>query len=157
MSCRLQCCCRVLVALQLLPQTLNDIRKHPLLHAQQAQISVGLQPFRKKIPPLVPDFDAVVLAVLQDKSQVPVSVPGKVQTDLRLVSVELQPLLIPKSRKLASASWSCSCFSKSRGQGLAASRIMNHVKTSRVGPPPRVQLPPGTLPVRAIALCLGGR
>ena len=35
---------------------------------------------------------------------------------------------------------------------------MNHVKTSRVGgPPPRVQLPPGTLPVRAIVLCLGGR
>ena len=24
-------------------------------------------------------------------------------------------------------------------------------------PPPRVQLPPGTLPVRAIVLCLGGR
>ena len=42
---------------------------------------------------------------------------------------------------------------------LAFWRIMNHVKTSRVGgpPPPRVQLPPGTLPVRAIVLCLGGR
>ena len=86
--------------LHLLPQTLNEIRKHPLLHAQQAQISVGLQPFRKKIPPLVPDFDAIVVAVLQDKSEVPVPVLGKAQNDLHLVSVELQLLLIPKYARL---------------------------------------------------------
>ena len=52
-----------------------------------------------------------------------------------------------KSRKLASASWSCSCFSKSRARSLENHESRENF-TCRGGPPPpppppRVQLPLG--------------
>ena len=62
----------------MLPDSIQDIASHPLLHPQQASISVGGQPFRKKIPPMVPEFDAVATALVASASDVPFSILSKI-------------------------------------------------------------------------------
>ena len=88
------------LGLTLLPQSLKDIQTHPLMQNQQSRIAIGKQPFRKKVPPVIPDFDSVIVAVLSDKSQVPFPLLGKVTYELQLLSVELLPLVIPVNSRL---------------------------------------------------------
>ena len=82
------------LGLTLLPQSLKELQAHPLMQNQQSRIAIGKQPFRKRVPPVIPDFDSVVVAVLSDKSQVPFPLLGKVHYELQLLSVELQPLVV---------------------------------------------------------------
>ena len=51
------------LGLVLLPESLHDIGVHPLLHAQQAQISVGTQPFRKRSPLSLPSMTLLPLVL----------------------------------------------------------------------------------------------
>ena len=79
------------LGLKLLPETSKNIGTHPL-HAQQ-------EPFRKCIPPLVPDFDAVVTVFVSEPSEVPSSALSKTSHALSLHSPELSTLVIPANSR----------------------------------------------------------
>lgn len=85
--------------LTLLPGSIQDLDTHPLMRAQQAQIATGHQPHRKKLPPLVPDSDAVVTACIPHPSVVDTPLLGKTCEALHLHSTELQPLVIPPASR----------------------------------------------------------
>lgn len=88
------------LGLHLLPNSIQDVSTHPLLRAQQAQISVGGQPFRKKIPPMMPEFDAVASTRVACAADVPFSLLTKIDKPLPLFSPSLEPLQIPAKARL---------------------------------------------------------
>ena len=86
--------------LQLLPQTVHELAQHPLSRTQQAMISTGGQPYRKKIPPMVPDFDAVATAFVKAPGEVPYNLLAKTDKELTLTSPSLQELIVPAKSRL---------------------------------------------------------
>ena len=86
--------------LQLLERSMQDLQGHPLLQSQQATISVGGQPYKRKIPPLVPDFDAVVTAFVAEPAEVPFSHLSRIDKPLQLMSPACQPIEIPAKSRL---------------------------------------------------------
>ena len=85
--------------LQLLPNSLQELDTHPLLAVQKSQIAVGHQPDRKKLPPMVPDFAATAVACIKDLQDIPVPVLTRLSHDLVLMSMELQPITLPKGSR----------------------------------------------------------
>ena len=85
--------------LVLLPRSLDDLDSHPLLQTQQSRIAVGLQPHRKKLPQVVPEFSSVVVACISSLTDVPVPLLSKTTHAVTLTPVERQPLVLPPASR----------------------------------------------------------
>ena len=84
--------------LVLQPQSLKDIHLHPLMKAQSAQVSSGLQP-RRRVPHLIPDFPATATFVASSLSDVPCSLLQKLPIQITLKSCERTPVQVPAASR----------------------------------------------------------
>ena len=103
--------------LTLQPQSLQEIHDHPLLKAQAAQVSSGLQP-RRKVPHLVPDFQATASFLTPSLAQVPCALLQKLPKPAALFTLDFNRVQVPTGARFLRFS----SFSSSPGGERQASK-----------------------------------
>ena len=81
--------------LTLLPESMEEIHKHPLLIAQKAQVATGIQRKMTKLPPLVPQFSQVATFRVSSVSAIPCALMSKLSSEVHARTITQQPTVIP--------------------------------------------------------------
>lgn len=79
-------------------QSMKGIQLHPLLKAQAAQISSGLQP-RKKVPQLVPEFTTTAVFQTDALSRIPCSLLQKLPRPIMLETRDGVTVQVPQAAR----------------------------------------------------------
>lgn len=88
------------LGLTLKSERISDVVKEPLSGAQQSRIAANQQPRPARIPPIVPEFPAVISVCADKTEDVPCALMSKLQANAMLTTDSGVPVEVPKHARL---------------------------------------------------------